>query len=170
MEKFILKVLFVVILMQMFVDINSYAKTYERHVSLPNTLISKLDIDKYIDNEPLNVEINGNKLKLIVAKKHDTMIKGLSWREKIPFDGMMFLFDLPEKIPFWMRGMNFPIDIVWVSNNVVIGVSENVKPEPGVAEKDLKRYLPPAEVNTVIELNSGRAKQLNIKKGNIIIL
>jgi uncharacterized membrane protein (UPF0127 family) len=50
--------------------------------------------------------------------------------KKIPFDGMIFFFDKPLKVSFWMRGMNFPLDIVWVRNNVILGVTENVKPEP----------------------------------------
>jgi uncharacterized membrane protein (UPF0127 family) len=162
-KKFILKALFVAILMQMFFYVNS----------LPSILINKIfipDVDEYTDNEPLDVEINGQNLKLVVAKKHDTIIKGLSWREKIPFDGMIFFFYKPKNVSFWMRGMNFPIDIVWVSNNVIIGVSENVKPEPGVCQEDLKLYPPPAKVDTVIELSAGKAKQLNIKKGNVLIL
>ncbi|MDR2457134.1 MAG: DUF192 domain-containing protein [Clostridiales Family XIII bacterium] len=169
MEGSALRFFFVVILMQMLFSINSYA-VYERYVSLPSVLIGDPDIDEYVDNKPLNVEMNGQKLKLIVAKEHDTMIKGLSWRKKIPFDGMIFFFDKPMKISFWMRGMNFPIDIVWVSNNIVIGVTENAKPEPGVPEEDLKLYTPPAKVDIVIELSAGQAKQLNIKEGNILIL
>jgi uncharacterized membrane protein (UPF0127 family) len=69
-----------------------------------------------------------------------------------------------------MGGMNFPLDIVWVQNNVVVGVTENVKPEPGVPEAKLKTYPSSSEIDTVIELSAGRAKQLNIKEGNILIL
>jgi uncharacterized membrane protein (UPF0127 family) len=163
MEGFALRFFFIVMLIQIIFN----AAVYSQYVSSSGILIDKLYL---IDNEPLNVEINGQNLKLIVAKEHDTVIKGLSWRKKIPFDGMMFFFDKPIKISFWMRGMNFPIDIVWVSNNVVIGVTQNAKPEPGVAEKNLKLYSPPAEVDMVIELSAGRAKQLNIKAGNILIL
>jgi uncharacterized membrane protein (UPF0127 family) len=169
MEGFVLRFFFVIILMQMIFSADSYA-VYERLVSLPSVLISKPDIDKYVDNKPLNVEINGKKLKLIVAKKPDTMVKGLSWIKKIPFDGMIFFFGESIEISFWMRGMNFPIDIVWVSNNIIIGVTENAKPEPGVPEKALKLYPSPGKVDMVIELSAGRAKQLNIKEGNILIL
>ncbi|MDR3306851.1 MAG: DUF192 domain-containing protein [Endomicrobium sp.] len=170
MRKFILRCLIVVILTQTFFSVNSYAKTYNRHVSIPSALINKPDINKYVDGETLNAKINSQSLKLLVAKKRETIIKGLSWRDKIPFDGMIFFFDKPRKASFWMRGMKFPLDIVWVQNNIIVGVTENVKPEPGVPEKNLKLYPSPAEVDAVIELSAGRAKQLNIKEGNILIL
>ena len=41
--------------------------------------------------------------------------KGLSGLRFLPNDhGMLFVFDTPAKIPFWMKDMNFPIDIYWL--------------------------------------------------------
>jgi uncharacterized membrane protein (UPF0127 family) len=156
--------------MQIFLGTNLHARTYNSYVSLPNSLINKPDINEYTDGGALNADINGQNLKLVVAKKPETVIKGLSWRKKIPFDGMIFFFDKPLKVSFWMRGMNFPLDIVWVRNNVILGVTENVKPEPGVPEEKLKTYPATGEANIVIELSAGRVKELKIKEGNILIL
>jgi uncharacterized membrane protein (UPF0127 family) len=169
MKKFIFSLLLFSFI-QIFFDTNLYAKIYNSYVSLPNSLINKADINEYNDGGTLNADINGQNLKLVVAKNLETVIKGLSWRKKIPFDGMIFFFDKPLKISFWMRGMNFPLDIVWVRNNVILGVTENIKPEPGVSEEKLKTYPAPGEVDIVIELSAGRAKELKIKEGNILIL
>ncbi|MDR1523451.1 MAG: DUF192 domain-containing protein, partial [Endomicrobium sp.] len=70
----------------------------------------------------------------------------------------------------WMKDMKFSLDIVWVQNNVIVGVTENIKPELGVPVERLKTYPSPTQVDTVIELSAGRTKELNIKEGNILIL
>jgi uncharacterized membrane protein (UPF0127 family) len=169
MNKNYLRLLTVVILIQALFSVNSFSK-YNSYVSLPSVLVNKQNIDEYVDGGTLNAEINGKSLKLVVAKKRETVIRGLSLERKIPFDGMIFFFGKPRKVSFWMRGMNFPLDIVWVQNNVVVGVTENVKPEPGVPEERLKTYPSPSEVDTVIELSAGRAKQLKIKEGSILTI
>jgi uncharacterized membrane protein (UPF0127 family) len=169
-EKYIFMFLAVAILAQTPFGVNCYAKTYNSYVSLPSTLVSKPNTDEYVDGETINLEINGQILKLVVAKKRDTIIKGLSGKNKIPFDGMIFFFGKAQKVSFWMKDMKFSLDIVWVRNNVIVGITENIKPEPGVPEERLKTYPPPTKIDTVIELSAGRAKQLNIKEGNILIL
>ena len=169
-EKYIFMLLVVAILVQTPFGINSYAKTYNSYISLPSTLVNKPNIDEYADGSALNVEINGQILKLVVAKERNAIIKGLSGRNKIPFDGMIFFFGKERKVSFWMKDMKFSLDIVWVKNNVIVGITENIKPEPGVPEERLKTYPPPTKIDTVIELSAGRAKQLNIKEGNILIL
>jgi uncharacterized membrane protein (UPF0127 family) len=168
MKKFMfnLSLLFFV---QIFPDTNLHAKTYNSYIPLPNSLVGKPDIGKYSDGDILSADINGQNLQLVIAKDSETIIKGLSWRKKIPFDGMIFFFDKPLRVSFWMRGMNFPLDIVWVRNNVILGVTENVKPEPSMPEEKLKTYPAPGEVDMVIELGAGRAKELKIKEGNIVI-
>jgi uncharacterized membrane protein (UPF0127 family) len=118
--------------------------------------------------ETVIVNINNKNLKLVVAESHETRAKGLSDRKQIPYDGMIFLFKKLQKPAFWMKNMHFAIDILWIADNKVVDISENVKPEHGVAEHFLKRYSPSQNVNTVIELSAGRAKQLNIKTKDII--
>jgi uncharacterized membrane protein (UPF0127 family) len=124
---------------------------------------------QYSDGDIVNVNINCKTLKLVAAISPNMQAKGLSDIEEIPYDGMMFFFQRLQKRAFWMKGMRFPIDIVWIAGNKVIEISENVPTEPSVSENYLKRYAPLENTDTVIELSSGRAKQLNIKRGNIII-
>jgi uncharacterized membrane protein (UPF0127 family) len=83
---------------------------------------------------------------------------------------MIFLFEKPKNLAFWMKDMHFPIDIIWINNNKVIEVSENIKPEPNINEYNLKKYSSSQRANIVLELSAGKAKQLNIKNGSIIKL
>ncbi len=47
--------------------------------------------------------------------------KGLSGRQALPAGhGLLFVFDTPGYHSFWMKDMNFPIDIFWLDENYQI--------------------------------------------------
>jgi uncharacterized membrane protein (UPF0127 family) len=73
------------------------------------------------------------------------------------------LFDLHEtSVPtFWMKGMRFALDLVWIGDDErVVAVTANVPPQPGASDTQLRRYSPVAPVRYVLELNSGAAARL----------
>ena len=82
---------------------------------------------------------------------------GLGYREGLgPGTGMLFLFEGPAPRSFWMRGMQFCIDIVWIENGVIQGAAESVCPEPaGTADADLTSYVSPVPVTYVLEVPAG---------------
>jgi uncharacterized protein len=82
---------------------------------------------------------------------------GLSYREGLaPGTGMLFLFEEPAPRSFWMRGMQFCIDIVWIENGVIQGAAESVCPEPaGATGADLTSYVSPVPVTYVLEVPAG---------------
>jgi uncharacterized protein len=82
---------------------------------------------------------------------------GLSYREELaPGTGMLFLFEEPAPRSFWMRGMQFCIDIVWIENSVIQGAAESVCPEPaGATGADLTSYVSPVPVTYVLEVPAG---------------
>ena len=82
---------------------------------------------------------------------------GLSYREGLaPGTGMLFLFEGPAPRSFWMRGMQFCIDIVWIENGVIQGAAESVCPEPaGTADAHLTSYVSPVPVTYVLEVPAG---------------
>jgi hypothetical protein len=82
---------------------------------------------------------------------------GLGYREELaPGTGMLFLFEEPAPRSFWMRGMQFCIDIVWIENGVIQGAAESVCPEPaGATDGDLTSYVSPVPVTYVLEVPAG---------------
>jgi uncharacterized membrane protein (UPF0127 family) len=82
---------------------------------------------------------------------------GLGYREGLaPGTGMLFLFEGPAPRTFWMRGMQFCIDIVWIENSVIQGAAESVCPEPaGATGADLTSYVSPVPVTYVLEVPAG---------------
>lgn len=88
--------------------------------------------------------------------------QGLSGREKLgKNEGMLFIFDVPAKYGFWMQEMKFPLDFIWIRGNEVVELTEKV----GIERMDLK---PSLAVDRVLEVNSGWAKENNIKVGDKI--
>jgi hypothetical protein len=67
-----------------------------------------------------------------------------------------------------MKDMKFPIDIIWISGDEVVGIDENAEPEPGKPLSDLKIYYPPREIDSVLEVNAGTAEKYNLKVGDTV--
>ena len=77
--------------------------------------------------------------------------------------GMLFVFQ--KRIPhhFWMKDMRFPIDIIWLDNQRIVELAENVAPpQEGESPKVMEPRLPS---NFVLEIESGRARALGLKVG-----
>ncbi len=97
----------------------------------------------------------------------DTFIargKGLSGHAPLSAkQGMFFVFPSPSSGAFWMQGMAFPLDFVWIKNGLVMGVTENARP---MSETGYKLYYPPVPVTNVLEINAGSVKKFGIKIGD----
>ncbi len=89
--------------------------------------------------------------------------KGLSGHAPLGAkQGMLFIFPSPSSGAFWMRGMTFPIDFVWIRNGMVMGVTQNTRP---MSETGYRLYYPPVPVTNVLEINAGAVKKFGIKIG-----
>lgn len=94
--------------------------------------------------------------------------KGLSGRTDLgDLDAMIFVFTQYHIPIFWMKDMQFPIDIIWVSNGKVVDITPNVQVETG---DKLPTYSPRVPINTVIETRAGWAQENNIAVGDILVL
>ena len=111
------------------------------------------------------VEINGVNINVELAQTETGVQKGLSGRESLAADkGMLFIFNKPDYYRFWMPNMNFPIDIIWISQNTIVGIHKNVSNQFDPANP--KFYTPPRPVDRVLEVNAGFAQKNNLKVGN----
>jgi len=113
------------------------------------------------------VAINSQTIIVEVVSKPADRERGLSGRTHLSVnEGMLFLFEAPGLHSFWMKGMQFPIDILWIHDDRVIGVTERIDPQIGVPESELAVLYPPEPVTRVLELAAGRAKLLGAKVGD----
>lgn len=117
------------------------------------------------------IKINDQYITADVVSTPATRDKGLGGVTNLGINnGMLFLFNKPEAYGFWMKGMVIPIDIVWMYNDVVVGFTENMQPEPGVPDNKLKVYYPPQPVDKVLELRAGRVALLKAQIGDKVYI
>lgn len=112
------------------------------------------------------LEIRGNRFTVELAVTNTEKEKGLGYRDALaPDNGMLFLYDHAEQYGFWMKGMRFPIDIVWIKDNSIVDLSRNV---PVAVSDELSHYSPKTPVNKVLELNAGTVDRLGIQVGDMV--
>ncbi|MDP2629337.1 MAG: DUF192 domain-containing protein [Candidatus Harrisonbacteria bacterium] len=103
-----------------------------------------------------------------LAKTVLEQMQGLSGREGLDGDtGMLFLFPGGSRPGFWMKGMNFAIDIIWIADGEIIGFVENAPP---AKEGGLKIYKPDREIDMVLELQAGQVREGGFQPGDKVML
>lgn len=114
------------------------------------------------------VSIHTSTFNLYVPQTHQEKEIGLSDRQSMPENyAMLFQFEKADYYPFWMKNMKFPIDIVFLKDNVVNTIYSQVQP-PQANTGDLPLYAPGEPINAVLEFNAGTAEKLKIKKGDTV--
>lgn len=101
----------------------------------------------------LNIHIGAQVFDVEVADSSTERQRGLSGRRELSAgSGMWFEFESPGWYGFWMREMNFPIDLIWISpNHTVLGV---ITLQP-CAVAPCPTSIPPAPISHVLEINAG---------------
>jgi len=77
--------------------------------------------------------------------------------------GMLFVFEKRKPHRFWMKNMQFPLDIIWLDNHRIVHIIHNVKPANYRDEPEV--MTSPVPVNFVLEIAAGRAEKLGLKTG-----
>ena len=104
----------------------------------------------------------GGQMFVFVATTSADQEEGLSGRQSLPADqGMLFVFDQPGSYEFWMKDMNFPLDMVWINEDkTVAGVTADLSPDTYP-----DTFLPPNDIKYVLEINAGAAGEFGMATG-----
>jgi uncharacterized membrane protein (UPF0127 family) len=103
-----------------------------------------------------NVVVGNDELLVEISDTSELRERGLSYHADLrPNTGMLFVYDDIGKRIYWMKGMNFCLDIVWINDGQIVGAAESVCPEPNRPDADLDRYASPPEVQYVLEVPAG---------------
>lgn len=127
------------------------------------------------ENPPLPSEalnIDAATFTVEIASTSIEQTRGLSFRPSLGAnDGMLFIFATGSVQSFWMKDMNFPLDMIWISSTTVVGFAQNVPvPAPGTALWNLPVYISPGDVDKVLEVNAGTVAKYNIRVGDSVTI
>lgn len=103
------------------------------------------------------IVVGGVPLTVELAIEPHERARGLGYREGLaPGTGMLFVSSEPTPASFWMKGMRFCLDIVWIEGGQIVGAAEYACPDPpGTADADRQRFRSPIPVTYVLEVPAG---------------
>lgn len=130
------------------------------------TMVWGLLLFWHYQNQPLGtrIDVGGRVFTVELAVTPKEQEKGLGYRDSLPVNaGMLFVYQTARQYEFWMKGMRFPIDIIWIRDQTVVDISKNV---PVSATRAPSTYSPRESVNKVLEINAGKADELGIQIGD----
>jgi uncharacterized membrane protein (UPF0127 family) len=119
-----------------------------------------------------HLSIDAATFSVEIASTSVEQTRGLSYRASLgENDGMLFLFSTGTIQTFWMKDMNFPLDMIWISGNIVDGFTQNIPaPAPGTPLWELPIYASPDHTDKVLEVNAGTVAKYQIKVGDSVII
>ena len=101
----------------------------------------------------MRIEIGDKKYNVEVAQTDEEKTKGLQGKKELA--GMLFIYDEPQTVGFWMQDTDIPLDIIFIDEDFeVISVYKGQPHDETIAEED--------DVQFVLEVNQGSG----IKEGD----
>ena len=96
------------------------------------------------------------------AKTNQQMMQGLMYRQAMAADaGMLFEYDHPQPVSFWMKNTFIPLDMLFIgADGTVLDIHERAVP------LSLDAIATDKPVLGVLELNGGTVSRLGIKRGD----
>ncbi len=112
--------------------------------------------------------INGHTINAELSVTETEREKGLSDRGSLaPDHGMLFVYQTKDRYGYWMKGMQFPLDFIWIEDNTVVDLSPNI-PAPATSTEAPVELSPKAPVNKVLEVNAGTIERFGVKVGDTV--
>ena len=104
-----------------------------------------------------------------IADTPELRSKGLGERDSLPDQtGMLFIFPSGQASSFWMKGMRFPLDFVWIGEDcTVVDLTEQVQhspPNTPGSELEILESDPPAAYT--FEINAGEVRGFGVEIGD----
>jgi len=119
------------------------------------------------------VYLAGQSIKVDLALTPEEQAQGLSGRSELKEnEGMLFVFEKPGIYPFWMKNMNFAIDMIWLAPSEggdggdarVVYIKKDARPEDY-----LQTFNPEQDAKYVLEVVSGFSEKNNLKEGDKVL-
>ncbi len=123
----------------------------------------------FAQTKTTRVQIKNTVLQAEVAQTEAQRETGLSGRATLGMDkAMLFVYSKPTTPVFWMEGMRFPLDIIFISKGKIVEIVKEAMPP--MPEQVRETYSPPEPVDWVLEVNAGLSDRQAWKVGDTLTL
>ena len=130
--------------------------------------IESLQAQQQEQNQTALVSVGGVNLIASLSTTPDSQSKGLAIKDSLnETEGMLFIFESPQKYSFWMKDMKFPIDIIWInSDGKIVHIEKNLP--PCVFLLPCPSYAPNDDSLYVLEVVSNFTNKFDINVGDAV--
>ena len=99
-----------------------------------------------------------------IAKSPERRQKGLMGRNSLKSQsGMLFLYESPRRVSFWMKNTLISLDVIFLSaNGKILKIYHNAKPE------SLQIMSAVENVSAVLKINGNLAKTIKLEIGDCV--
>lgn len=113
------------------------------------------------------IVLQKKELVVEVAEDFRSRYQGLMHRTSLAEnEGMLFVFDQPQIMSFWMKDTYLSLSIGYFDKNKVLKEIHQMRPQNMMEKKqDLKSYVSKTKCKYALEVNQGWFKKNNIKIG-----
>lgn len=122
--------------------------------------------DFFLPGTPV-MHIGDIPLRVEMAITGEELAKGLSGRNELSnVEGFLLIFPEADYHSIWMKEMRFPIDIIWIDDDLmVISIEKNVSPDsyPRI-------FRPKKPARYAVETNTQYSDIVGIRPGQIVTL
>ncbi|MCF2872826.1 DUF192 domain-containing protein [Octadecabacter sp. G9-8] len=99
---------------------------------------------------------------VVVADDNAERGQGLMFVEQMAtMEGMLFVYDRPQRVSFWMRNTLIPLDMVFVDDTGIVQ-----KIHPMAVPLDETPIFGGTDIQYVLEINGGLAARLGLEAGD----
>lgn len=112
--------------------------------------------------------LSGHKLEVMLARTDTEKSRGLMFFTDLAENhGMLFVYEAPRPMSFWMKNTRIPLDLVFFSPDLVITEwIEGMEPGYGHPEFSLPRYTAKNPAQYALELKAGSVVRMGLKPGD----
>lgn len=123
--------------------------------------------EQFQGRERKSLSIRKHMFDIVISKTKAELTQGLSNTHQIEEnEGMLFIFPESGYYPFWMKDMNYSIDIVWINESYrIVYIKENA-----TSDSYPNSFVSKEEAKYVLEVKSGYVKAHDISVGEYIMI
>jgi len=109
----------------------------------------------------ISINIEGHRIRAEVAERPEDHSRGLMYRRELATNrGMLFVYEQPRRLSFWMKNTFVPLSIAFIDDDGTIVHIEDMAPQTNDSHKS------PEAVRYALEVNRGWFAEHGVQPGS----